>query len=281
MVKEIHAAVAAFVLALAAPAGAQEARPDGARLDPAQAAMAEFYDCAKRYSEKYSRSREPAQDIADAALSYCETPRERARTLLIEKLSVGGRSARDQVNGLFPGIIEKARLLSIRTVVESRYEASLRAASAPPAAPAPLAPAPPVMEKPLAPPPPAVSTVPAAPAVSTAPAAPPSPAVSTAPAALPPQPPTTSSPAVSPAPSPSPVTSPTASPAPPPAAATAASPATPPASPPVAAAPPSGKPDEAVAMPYIDTTQAPPPAAATPAPATRPDPGGFPPEFVR
>ena len=80
--------VSAAMLALAASVHAQDSKPD-----PAQAAMAEFYDCTRSYSEKYSRSREPAQDIADAALSFCEVPRERARTLLIDKLSVGGRSA--------------------------------------------------------------------------------------------------------------------------------------------------------------------------------------------
>ena len=148
MVKAIHVAAAALAAALAAPSSAQEARP----LDAAQAALVDFYDCTKRYSEKYAKSREPAQDIADAALSFCETPRERARTLLIDKLSVGGRSAREQVNSLFPGIIEKSRLLSIRTIVEARYEASLNAASAPAAAP--LAPSAPLLEKPLAPPPP-------------------------------------------------------------------------------------------------------------------------------
>lgn len=129
LVKAAHCATLA-VLALFAcvSAHAQESK-----VDPAQAAMAEFYECAKQYSEKYSKSREPAQDIADASLSYCEAPRERARTLLIDKLSVGGRSARDQVNSLFPGILEKARLLSIRTVVEARYEATLRASAPPPA----------------------------------------------------------------------------------------------------------------------------------------------------
>ena len=109
---------------------AQEPKTDAGKSDPAQVAMADYYDCTKRYAEKYSKSREPAQDIADAALSYCENARERLRSMLIDKLSAGGRSAREQVNNLFPGIIEKARLLGIRVVVESRYEASLSAGGA-------------------------------------------------------------------------------------------------------------------------------------------------------
>lgn len=104
---------------------AQEPKPEATKGDPAQVAMVDYYDCTRRYADKYSRSREPAQDIADAALSYCENARERLRTMLIDKLSAGGRSAREQVNNLFPGIIEKARLLGIRVVVEARYEASL------------------------------------------------------------------------------------------------------------------------------------------------------------
>ena len=202
-------------------------------MDPAQAALAEFYDCAKKYAEKYSRSREPAQDIADASLSYCESPRERARTLLIDKLSVGGRSARDQVNSLFPGILEKARLLSIRTVVESRYEATLRAASAP--ASAPLAPAAPIVPAPLPETPP-----------PSAPSAGPSPVPSVA----------------TPAPAPSMDAAPKPQPVPPP----------------VSFAAPTAKPDEAVVMPYVDSTL---PAPGSGGAAARPDPGAMPPEMIR
>lgn len=130
-----HKLVYVSALLVCCSAVAQESKPDVGRSDPAQVAMADYYECTRRYAEKYSKSREPAQDIADAALSYCENPRERLRSMLIEKLSAGGRSAREQVNSLFPGIIEKARLLGIRVVVESRYEATLGAGGAASVAP--------------------------------------------------------------------------------------------------------------------------------------------------
>lgn len=219
-----------FLAALvsSAPLHAQESHP-APRMDAAQAALSEFYDCTKRYAEKYSKSREPAQDIADAALSYCEIPRERARTLLIDKLSGGNRNAREQVNSLFPGIIEKARLLSIRTIVEARYEASSRAAATTPPAPVPFTPAPP----PVAP----LTIAPVRPAPS------PAPAIGSSPPTAPASDVTAQDETTAPAEPPKPTT--------------------------VVATPPTMKPDDAIAMPYIDAS-APTPPPSGPA---RADPG--------
>jgi len=60
------------------------------------------------------------------------------------------------------------------------------------------------------------------------------------------------------------------------AAATAAAEPKPRPAPPIAAAAPTMKPDEAIVIPYVDTTLAPPPSGPA-----RPDPGAFQPDAVK
>ena len=73
--------------------------------------------------------------------------RPRLRSLLIDKLSVGGRSALEQVNSLSPASSRKHGCFPYASVVEARYEATLKASAPPSAAVAlnPLRPAPPAV----------------------------------------------------------------------------------------------------------------------------------------